>query len=77
MQTTNYNASGTSPFFHFGKKKESGVDKGSNRDTPGDEGGAKPPSKKDYEDIQRKRKNKKDRNSGQEVDNEEKDKNRK
>lgn len=76
MQTTKYKASGTFPLFHFGKKKNDGVDKGSNRDTPGEESGAKPPQRKDYEDIKREKKNKEDRNTGQEVDNEEKDKNR-
>lgn len=61
------------PLVYF-KGKEGDVDKGSNRDTPGNTDGARPPKKDDYEDSNTK-KNKEPQ--GEEVDNEEKDRNKK
>jgi hypothetical protein len=40
------------PLFVSGNKEDE-VDKGTNRKTPGNSEGAKPPSKKDYEEIKR------------------------
>jgi hypothetical protein len=77
MLTVNNYAIGLSPFLFFGKQKDGDVDKGSNRDTPGDSGGARPPRKEEYKDSERKKDDDDDENnSGQEVDNEEKDKNK-
>jgi hypothetical protein len=68
-------------FFCLGKGD---VDKGTNRKTPGDSDGARPPKKEDYEKA--KKENKKEKNpeksqkdgvDNDEVDNEEKDKNQK
>jgi hypothetical protein len=64
------------PIVVFGKKNEKGVDKRSNRDNPGDADGARPPRKKDYENAQDEKGKDKERNTGQEVDNEKKDKNK-
>ncbi|UZD22597.1 hypothetical protein PBT90_04080 [Algoriphagus halophytocola] len=63
------------PTFLLGKKKDE-VDKGTTRKTPGNSEGAKPPSKKDYNEIERKNDNEKDIQE-ETVDNEERDKNRK
>ncbi len=57
--------------FFFGKKKRDDVDKGTNRKTPGNSGGAKPPKKEDFKKIERE-----NDMHGETVDNEEREKNK-
>lgn len=63
------------PFELFGKKNED-VDKGTTRKTPGNSEGSSPPKKEDYRKIQRENDKKNDPQK-ENVDNEERDKNRK
>ena len=42
----------------FGKKEDDTVDKGSNRDTPGNSEGARPPRKEEYKDSKGKKERK-------------------
>lgn len=44
------------PMMAFGKKKEDTVDKGTNRDTPGNSEGARPPRKEEYKNSEGKKK---------------------
>lgn len=74
LPITTYPAS-VPPFFLLGKKKAS-VDKGTNRNTPGNPEGAKPPKKEDYHKIERENDRENDVQE-ETVDNEERDKNRK
>lgn len=52
------------PLMAFGKKKGDTVDKGTNRDTPGQSEGARPPKKEEYKDS----KGKKNEESGKNQD---------
>lgn len=61
--------------FFFGKKKGDEVDKGTTRKTPGDSGGARPPKKEDFNEIERENDREKDVQE-ETVDNEERDKNK-
>lgn len=67
---------GEFPVSFFAKGKGD-VDKGTNRKTPGDSNGARPPKKEDYEEARRENNKDKTPKKSQEdlVDNEEKDKN--
>lgn len=56
MVSTKNIAKGTLQIVAFGKKKDEDVDKGTNRSTPGNSEGARPPEKEDYEDIKEKKK---------------------
>lgn len=56
MVSTRNIVNGTLPIMAFGKKKDGDVDKGSNRDTPGNSEGARPPEKEDYEEIKENKK---------------------
>ena len=51
------------------KKGDSGVDKGSNRDTPGESKGARPPRKEEYKNSEGKEK----KNSSDKDDNKKRD----
>jgi hypothetical protein len=51
MITIKYNTTTIFPWMAFGKKKDDSVDKGSNRDTPGNSEGARPPRKEEYKDT--------------------------
>ena len=62
--------------FFLGKKKEDDVDKGTTRNTPGQSGGARPPKKEDFNEIERQNDREKDVQE-ETVDNEERDKNKK
>lgn len=76
LSLTNHIAS-LSPYLSFGKKNDDNdVDKGTTRKTPGDSGGARPPKKKDFEEIEEENE-RHDEPQGETVDNEEKDKNTK
>ncbi|MEB2776416.1 hypothetical protein SYJ56_13925 [Algoriphagus sp. D3-2-R+10] len=74
LSLTNHIAS-LSPSLLFGKKNGD-VDTGTTRKTPGDSGGARPPKKKDFEEIEEENE-RHDEPQGETVDNEEKDKNTK
>ncbi|WP_373520867.1 hypothetical protein [Aquiflexum sp.] len=56
MLTINNIATGVYPIMAFGKKKDDTVDKGTNRETPGNSEGARPPKKEEYKDSQGKKK---------------------
>lgn len=62
------------PFGLFGKKHDD-VDKGTTRKTPGDSGGAKPPKREDFNEIERENDRENDPQE-ETVDNEERDKNK-
>ncbi|SMD45419.1 hypothetical protein SAMN00777080_4070 [Aquiflexum balticum DSM 16537] len=50
------NAATIFPMMAFGKKKEDTVDKGTNRDIPGNSEGARPPRKEEYKNSEGKKK---------------------
>ena len=58
MITIKSNTTTIFPFLAFGKKKDDTVDKGTNRETPGDSGGARPPKKDEYKDSKGKKERK-------------------
>jgi len=70
MLSINRNSDATQLLATPGKKNDE-VDKRSNRSTPGNSEGARPPQKEDYEKLQ----DKEEEPQGETVDNEEKDKN--
>ncbi|MCH7402928.1 hypothetical protein ACFOUP_16615 [Belliella kenyensis] len=78
MLTINNKPTNILPLVSFGDKDDQDVDKRSNRDTPGESEGARPPKKEEYKERQRKNDKEKDDGLGedQKVDNEEKDKNK-
>lgn len=57
------------PFSLSKKKGDSGVDKGSNRDTPGESKGARPPRKEEYKNSE----GKKEKNSSDKDDKKKRD----
>ncbi|MBW3466543.1 hypothetical protein [Arthrospiribacter ruber] len=59
------------------KKSGDDVDKGTKRKDPSKSDGAKPPTKEEYRKIQEEKEDGGEENTGQEVDNEKKDKNQK
>lgn len=58
MITIKSNTTTIIPFLALGKKKDGTVDKGTNRETPGDSGGARPPKKDEYKDSKGKKERK-------------------
>lgn len=58
MITINKNTTTIFPLMAFGKKEDDTVDKGSNRDTPGNSEGARPPRKEEYKDSKGKKERK-------------------
>ncbi|SFT95253.1 hypothetical protein SAMN04489724_2925 [Algoriphagus locisalis] len=75
MQQSIKSSNSTPTCYFFGKKKEEDVDKGTTRKTPGDSGGARPPKKEDFNEIERENDREKDVQE-ETVDNEERDKNK-
>ncbi len=74
MLTINNQTTGIPSLLLNGKNPD-GVDKGTNRQTPGNSEGAKPPKKKDYRKIEQEDADEKEPQE-ETVDNEEKDKNK-
>ena len=77
MLYINNKPTGILPLLAFAKKKDDDVDKRSNRETPGESEGARPPKKEEYKNSEGKKKKNSPEGRDQEVDNEEKDKNQK
>ena len=75
MLFINNQPTGIFPALLLGKKKDE-VDKGSTRKTPGQSEGAKPPTSKEFNEIERENDRKNDVQE-ETVDNEERDKNKK
>jgi hypothetical protein len=67
----------TLPLAAYALKKGGDVDKGTNRKTPGDPRGSRPPREEEYEEVKENKKNKKADPKTEKVDNEKKDQNKK